>query len=87
MQRLLWKLFHIEKKLKINSKSINDQNKDLVTLREEQKEHDEKLAEAREEQAKARSEVSKRERRIRKQEKAMEAKVDTPVFLFCQSYQ
>ena len=75
MQRLLWKLFHIEEKIEDNTRAIKTQNKELVGLREDQKEHDERLAKAREAQAKARSEVSKRERRIKKQEKALEAKV------------
>lgn len=75
LQRLLWKLYHIEEKIADNVKAIKLQNKELVGLRAEQKEHEENLAAAREEQAKARSEVSKRERRIKKQEKALEAKV------------
>jgi structural maintenance of chromosome 1 len=75
LQRLLWKLYHIEEKIQDNVKAIKSQNDELVGLRMEQKEHGEKLETAREEQAKARSEVSKRERRIKKQEKALEAQV------------
>ncbi|KAF8587801.1 condensin complex subunit SMC1 [Ramaria rubella] len=84
LQRLLWKLYHIEEKIGDNTRAIKVQNKDLVGLREEQKDHDEKLAAAREEQAKARSEVSKRERRIKKQEKALEAKQPSMVALEAQ---
>ncbi|KAF8525826.1 condensin complex subunit SMC1 [Hysterangium stoloniferum] len=84
MQRLLWKLFHIEEKIEDNFRAINAQNTDIVSLRADQKDHDEKLAEAREDQAKARSEVSKRERRIRRQEKAMEAKQPAMVALEAQ---
>jgi chromosome segregation ATPase len=75
LQRLLWKLYHIEEKIGDNVKAIRSQNKELGGLREEQKEHQGRLSAAREEQATARSEVSKRERRIKKQEKALEAKV------------
>lgn len=75
LQRLLWKLYHIEEKIGDNVTAIKTQNQELVGLREEQKKHEGKLVAAREEQAAARSEVSKRERRIKKQEKALEAKV------------
>ena len=75
LQRLLWKLFHIEEKIEDDTRAVNTQNRELVGLREDQKEHDEQLTSAREQQAKARSEVSKRERRIKKQEKVLEAMV------------
>ncbi|GJJ15239.1 hypothetical protein Clacol_009515 [Clathrus columnatus] len=84
LQRLLWKLFHIDEKIKENSQAIDAQNDELTTLRERQKEHDGRLTEAREEQAKARAEVSKRERRVRKQEKALEAKQPEMVALEAQ---
>lgn len=74
-------MFHIEERIEDNTRAINSQNKDLVSLRQDQKVRDEELAKAREEQAKARSEVSKRERKIKKQEKALEAKVCPTFFL------
>lgn len=69
-------------KIQENSKAIGIQNRELVTLRERQKEHDERLAEAREQQAKVRADVSKRERKLRKLEKALEGKVSRTICRF-----
>ncbi|KZS96379.1 RecF/RecN/SMC protein [Sistotremastrum niveocremeum HHB9708] len=74
LQRILWKLFHIEDKIESNSREIVTQNKALTGLRKEQSVHDKALEKAREVQAKARSEVMSKEKVIKKAEKAVEKK-------------
>lgn len=58
-----------------NALEIKSRNKTLGGLREEQRVHDEALAEVRKGQAKARTNVTQKERKIKKAEKALEVKV------------
>ncbi|KAH6918179.1 cohesin complex subunit psm1 [Coprinopsis sp. MPI-PUGE-AT-0042] len=74
LQRILLKLFHIEEAIDANSANINSKNKELKTLRKEQKVHDDALEAARAEQAKARTTVLQKEKQIKKAEKALDAK-------------
>jgi structural maintenance of chromosome 1 len=50
-------------------------NKELATLREQRKGHDEEVESARAQQAKARSRVMQKEKNIKKADKALEGKV------------
>jgi structural maintenance of chromosome 1 len=49
--RLLYKLFHNEESLEANTRAIHAQNKALISLRAEQRVHDQALDSARAEQA------------------------------------
>ncbi|KAJ8515491.1 hypothetical protein ONZ45_g7107 [Pleurotus djamor] len=74
LQRILYKLYHIEQAIEDNAREIKAQNKTLAGLREQQRVHDEALEAARAEQAKARTTVMQKEKKIKKAEKALEAK-------------
>jgi structural maintenance of chromosome 1 len=63
--------------LKTNAREIKEQNKKLVELREEKREHDQELEDVRAEQAKIRSSVMQKEKKIKKADKALEGKVWT----------
>jgi structural maintenance of chromosome 1 len=78
LQRILFKLFHIEQSISSNSSTILSKNKELKGLRQEQKAHDKSLEAARAEQAKARNTVLQKEKGIKKAEKALDAKVLSP---------
>lgn len=78
MRRILFKLYHIQQSLEEHAEAIKAQNQTLVGLREEQRQHQQELEEARAEQARARSVVLQKEKRIKKSEKALEAKVYCP---------
>lgn len=75
LQRILYKLFHIEESIEQNSQDIKEKNKTLVGLRQEQRVHDKALEEARKEQAQARTGVLQKDKRMKKGEKALDAKV------------
>lgn len=75
MNRVLWKLWHIEEGLERNAREIKAQNRTLEGLRVERDQRDEELDSARAEQAKARSVVFQKEKRIKKLEQALELKV------------
>lgn len=75
LQRILYKLFHIEESIEQNAQDIKEKNKTLVGMRQEQRVHDKALEEARKEQAQARSGVMQKEKRMKKGEKALETKV------------
>ncbi|KZT07028.1 cohesin complex subunit psm1 [Laetiporus sulphureus 93-53] len=74
LHRILFKLYHIQQALEEHAQAIKTQNEALVNLREEQREHDKALNEARADQAQARSVVLQKEKKIKKAEKALEAK-------------
>ncbi|KAF9817733.1 hypothetical protein IEO21_03282 [Rhodonia placenta] len=74
LRRILFKLYHIQQSLEEHAEAIKAQNQTLVGLREEQRQHQQELEEARAEQARARSVVLQKEKRIKKSEKALEAK-------------
>lgn len=74
LQRILLKLFHIEEAIDANSANINSKNKELKTLRKEQKVHNDALEAARAEQAKARTTVLQKEKQVKKAEKDLDAK-------------
>lgn len=74
LRRILFKLYHIQQSLEEHAEAIKAQNQTLVGLREEQRQHQQELEEARAEQARARSVVLQKEKRIKKAEKALEAK-------------
>jgi hypothetical protein len=73
--RILYKLFHIEESLESNTRAIHTQNKALVTLRAEQRIHDQALEAARAEQAKSKTAVLQKQKRVSKEEKGLELKV------------
>lgn len=75
LQRILFKLFHIEESITSNSSNVIQKNKDLKGLRDEQRVHDKSLEAARSEQAKARNAVMQKEKGIKKAEKLLDAKV------------
>lgn len=75
LHRILYKLYHIEESIDQNVREIKTQNKALAGLREEQRVHDEALAEARAEQAKVRTTVMQKEKKIKKAEKTLDGKV------------
>lgn len=75
LQRILFKLFHIEEAITSNSETIVKKNKDLKGLRDEQRSHDKALEEARADQAKARGAVMHKEKAIKKAEKILDARV------------
>lgn len=75
VKRFLWKLFHIEDQIGVNSQDITKKNKELGGLRKEQKVHDKALEEARAKQAKVRSDVAAAEKKVKKAEKALDARV------------
>ena len=75
MQRVLFKLYHIQKALDHHAQDIKTKNKALAGLREEQRRHDKALDDARAEQARARTAVMQKEKKIKKAEKALENKV------------
>ena len=74
LQRLLWKLYHIEQRIGANTKAIKSGNKALSQLRKEQEEHDAAAEEARAAHASARSDLLTREKKIKKQEKTLDKK-------------
>lgn len=75
LQRILYKLFHIEESIEQNARDIREKNKTLVGMKQEQSVHDKALEEARKEQAQARSAVLQKEKRMKKGEKALDTKV------------
>lgn len=81
LRRVLFKLFHIEEALERNAREIKDQARTLEGLREEQRVHDEELADARAEQARARSNAMRKERALKSAERAVEGKVRYLLFL------
>lgn len=78
LRRILYRLFHIEESIEGNVRDIQEKNKTLAGLREEQRVHDEALEEARKEQAQARSGVLQKEKKVKKADKALDAKVCPP---------
>ncbi|KAH9930814.1 cohesin complex subunit psm1 [Amylocystis lapponica] len=74
LQRILFKLYHIQESLGEHAREITTQNRALAGLREEKRVHDQALEDARAEQARARTGVLQKEKRIKKAEKALEAK-------------
>nr|GAT51561.1 condensin complex subunit SMC1 [Mycena chlorophos] len=74
LNRILFKLYHIEEAIENNVRDINAQNKALKSLREEQRKHDEALESARSEQAQARGKVMQMEKKIKKADKALDNK-------------
>ncbi|EJD42066.1 hypothetical protein AURDEDRAFT_168856 [Auricularia subglabra TFB-10046 SS5] len=74
LQRLLWKLYHIEERIEDNTRAIKTQSMALAALRAEQAQNDAVAEAARAEYAKTRSEVIAKEKRIKKQEKNLEKK-------------
>ncbi|KAH7103427.1 condensin complex subunit SMC1 [Auriculariales sp. MPI-PUGE-AT-0066] len=74
LQRLLWKLYHIESRIEANTRAIKTGTKALAQLRLEQVEHDKAADQARAEHAKARSDIITREKKIKKQEKSLDKK-------------
>ncbi|KZV80769.1 condensin complex subunit SMC1 [Exidia glandulosa HHB12029] len=74
LERLLWKLYHIEERIENNTREIKKDSKVLGELRAQQTHNDEAAETARVAYATARSEVITREKRIKKQEKALEKK-------------
>ncbi|TFK73385.1 condensin complex subunit SMC1 [Pluteus cervinus] len=74
LRRTLFKLYHIERAIEENVEKIQNQNKALVGLREEQRKRDKALENARTEQAKARTTVLQKEKNIKKAEKVLEGK-------------
>jgi chromosome segregation ATPase len=75
VQRMLWKLFNIERTIANDSQAIEKMNGKLAGLRAELTKQEDNFSTAQHEQAKARKEVMKKEKAIKKQEKALEAKV------------
>lgn len=75
LNRVLWKLWHIEEGLERNAREIKAQNRTLEGLRAERDARDDDLTSARAEQAKVRSTVMQKEKRIKKAEQALESKV------------
>ncbi|KAK0449845.1 condensin complex subunit SMC1 [Desarmillaria tabescens] len=74
LQRILFKLFHIEENIDSNSREITTQNKALAGLRDEQRIHDQALETARADQAKSRTSVMQMEKKIKKADKSLEGK-------------
>ncbi|KAJ6610416.1 condensin complex subunit SMC1 [Mycena sp. CBHHK59/15] len=74
LHRILFKLFHIEEAIENNAREIRAQNKELKSLRAEQRVHDQALEAARAEQGKTRTSVMQMERKIKKAEKALDGK-------------
>ncbi|KAK7020211.1 Structural maintenance of chromosomes protein 1 [Paramarasmius palmivorus] len=74
MERILFRLFHIEESIEMNAHEIRQQNRALAGLREEQRKHDDALEAARAQQARARTSVMQTEKKIKKAEKALDAK-------------
>ncbi|KAG7448818.1 condensin complex subunit SMC1 [Guyanagaster necrorhizus] len=74
LQRILFKLFHIEENIDSNAREITTQNRALAGLRDEQRTHDQALETARADQAKSRTSVMQMEKKIKKADKTLEAK-------------
>ncbi|KAL9710106.1 Structural maintenance of chromosomes protein 1 [Leucoagaricus gongylophorus] len=74
LQRILFKLFHIEEAMNSNSETIVKKNKELKGYRQKQRQHDKALETARADQAKARGAVMQKEKAIKKTEKTLDAK-------------
>lgn len=74
LQRVLWKLWHIEQGIERNAHEIRTQGRALGDLRAERDAKDAELASARAEQAKARSTVIQKEKRIKKAEAELDKK-------------
>ncbi|KAF9454363.1 condensin complex subunit SMC1 [Macrolepiota fuliginosa MF-IS2] len=74
LQRLLFKLFHIEEAITTNSETIVKKNKELKGFRDQQRAHDKALDAARADQAKARGAAMQKEKAIKKAEKTLDAK-------------
>jgi structural maintenance of chromosome 1 len=75
LQRVLWKLWHIEQGLERDAHDIRTRGRELGGLKAERDKRDAELASARAEQAKARSSVIQKEKKIKKAEQALENKV------------
>ncbi|KIY73713.1 condensin complex subunit SMC1 [Cylindrobasidium torrendii FP15055 ss-10] len=74
LERILYRLYHIEEKIEDNIREIKSRSKALSGFREQQEEHEQELAAARVEQAQARSNVMKVEKQVKKGEKTLEGK-------------
>ena len=75
MHRILLKLYHIQSALTAHAEDIQEQNRQLVGLRQVQQKHNTELEGARAEQARARNTVVQKEKQIKKAEKALDNKV------------
>jgi len=75
VQRMLWRLYNIERTIESNTKAIEKKNGELAGLRAELTKREDALSVAQQQQAKARGDVMKKEQAIKKQEKTLEAKV------------
>ena len=80
LRRTLYKLYHIEESLKVNSSEIRQQSRALNGLREDQHRQQQALDSTRAEQAKSKTEVSREERKLKRAEKALETKVYVPFY-------
>ena len=75
VHHLVWKLFHIEQGIEINTEAIGEKNEQLTQLREANSEADEQQKAAKKELNRATKESSRKEKQVKQREKDLETAV------------